>query len=191
MTILPFFNDILKDIPSVLTIGVFDGLHLGHQKIIKECVNIAKEHGVKSVVITFNVNPKMFCKNAEYMAPIITDECRNEILEEYGVDYLVIIDFSTHIAKMTGEEFIAELCTLYKIVAMVVGSDFRCGNKASSVGTAEIGELLARFTSSAFLKVVPFVYVNGEVVSSSLIRRCLLTGNFDKASTLLGRPYIP
>lgn len=191
MKILPFYNNELQSVPSVVTIGVFDGLHRGHQKIIGECVRTARGKGAKSVVITFSVNPKMFCGREEFMKPIITDDERNSILEEYGVDYLVVIDFSAHISKMTGEEFIAELCTLYKIVAMVVGSDFRCGNKTSSVGTDEIGALLTRFTSSAFLTVVPVFYVNGEAVSSSLIRRCLLTGDFDKASSLLGRPYIP
>jgi FAD synthase len=72
---------------------------------------------------------------------------------------------------------------------MVVGSSFRCGNPASSAGPAEIEKLLLRYTSSAFLKVVSPVLCNGKEVSSSLIRRCLLTGDTETASVLLGRAY--
>lgn len=186
---LQFCDRTFKDIPCVLTVGVFDGLHLGHKKILEKCVDVAGKLKAKSVVVSFNKNPKMFCGTEKEQKPIISSAEKEKIMEETGVDYHCIIDFSEHISKISGEEFIALLCTSYNVKAMVVGSDFKCGNKDSSVGVDQIGKLLSDFTSSAFLEVVESVSVDGEVVSSSLIRRCLLTGDFGKASKLLGRPY--
>jgi len=81
------------------------------------------------------------------------------------------------------------LCTSYDVRAMVVGDSFRAGNPSHSVGPADIQKLLLGYTSSAFLRVIPSVVLDGEVVSSSLIRRCLLTGDLAKAARLLGRAY--
>lgn len=181
----------LHNTPVVISIGVFDGVHLGHRSIISALVEEAVRLGSKSVVFTFSVNPKMLLGREKAMGPIISDEERNSIFASLGVDYVSVIDFSSDFSKLSGEEFIARLCTLYNVQAMVVGSDFRCGNRDSSVGVQELPELLSRYTSSAYLRVVPFVYVDEQRVSSSLIRGCLLTGDRDKASRLLGRAYSP
>lgn len=183
----PFASEIFKTIPTVMTIGVFDGMHVGHMKTINECVKTARELCAKSVVVTFNVNPKMYCGTEEQMKSICSDSEIESILSNAGVNYHCVIDFSHNISKLTGEEFVAKVCTSYDLRAMVVGTDFRCGCKNGSAGIEEISLLLPKYTSSAFLKVVDPVFINGEKVSSSLIRRCLLTGDTEKASVLLGR----
>lgn len=183
----PFASEIFKNIPTVMTIGVFDGMHVGHMRIIEECVRTAQDLNAKSVVVTFSINPKMYCGTEEKMKSICSDNEVESILANAGVNYHCVIDFSHNISKLTGEEFVAKVCTSYDLKAMVVGTDFRCGCKNGSAGVAEISQLLPKYTSSAFLKVVDSVFINGEKVSSSLIRRCLLTGNTEKASVLLGR----
>ncbi len=173
----------------VVSIGVFDGLHLGHQAIFKKNVELARKSGFLSVVMTFSVNPKMAKGSMKKMEPITSAIEMDEILEKMGVDVHCIIDFSSDMSKLSGEEFIAKLCTLCKVEAMVVGTSFRCGNPHESVGPSELEVLLSRYTSSAFLVVVPSVFVDDVEVSSSLIRSCLLTGDLEQVSKLLGRAY--
>ena len=173
----------------IVSIGVFDGLHLGHQAIIKKNVELARKGGFLSVVMTFSVNPKMAKGSMEKMAPMLGVKEMDEMLEKMGVDVHCVIDFSSDMSKLSGEEFIAKLCTSCRVEAMVVGTSFRCGNPHESVGPSEIEVLLSRYTSSAFLVVVPSVFVEDTEVSSSLIRRCLLTGDLEQVSKLLGRAY--
>ena len=185
----PFCDIIFRNIPCVVTIGVFDGLHPGHQMIVDRTVSTARELGVKSVVMTFSVNPKMAAGSKGSVDALQSDSELKEMLALRGVDYHCVIDFSDDMSKLSGEEFIALLCTSYDVKAMVVGDSFRAGNPSHCVGPAQIEKLLLGYTSSAFLRVVPSVVKDGEVVSSSLIRRCLLTGDLAKAAGLLGRAY--
>ena len=185
----PFADYIFNDTPCVITIGVFDGMHLGHQRIIDETVSLARDLQAQSVVITFSANPKMVNNSAPAMAALQSSADLEEILADRGINYHCVIDFSSDMSKLSGEEFIALLCTSYEVRAMVVGDSFRAGARAHSVGPSEIKDLLSKYTSSAYLRVIPPVVQDDEVVSSSLIRGCLLTGNLDKAARLLGRAY--
>lgn len=182
-----FADPIFKEMPCVVTIGVFDGLHLGHMQIIKDCVKTAEELNAQSIVITFNVNPKMACGSQKPMKAICSDDEFIKILNNTGVNYHCIIDFSDNISKLTGEEFVALLCTSYKLKAMVVGKSFKCGCSSNACTVDDISRLLPKYTSDAILRVVPSVVIDNEEVSSSLIRKCLLTGDLEKASKLLGR----
>ncbi len=184
-----FADPSFKTVPSVIAIGVFDGLHLGHMSIIDETVRMAREKSAKSVVVTFSTNPKMGSGNGVLRNGLQSEADFTEMLTIRGIDYHCVIDFSDDMSKLSGEEFIAFLCTSYDVKAMVVGDSFRAGNPSLSVGPEQIGKLLSEYTSSASLRVVPPVVIDGEVVSSSLIRRCLLTGDLAKAARLLGRAY--
>lgn len=184
-----FCDPVFKSIPSAIAIGVFDGLHPGHIAIVDETVRAARETGAKSVVMTFSVNPKMATGAMENHGALQSARDLTEMLTIRGIDYHCVIDFSDDMSKLSGEEFIALLCTSYDVKAMVVGDSFRAGNPSHCVGPDQIGKLLLGYTSSAFLRVVPSVVKDGEVVSSSLIRRCLLTGDLAKAAGFLGRAY--
>ena len=185
----PFADYFFNDTPCVITVGVFDGMHLGHQRIIDETVSLARDLQAQSVAITFSSNPKMVSHSAPAMPALQSRAELEEMLADRGINYHSVIDFSSDMSKLSGEEFIALLCTSYEVRAMVVGDSFRAGARANSVGPSEIRDLLSKYTSSAYLRVIPSVVKDGEVVSSSLIRGCLLTGNPDKASGLLGRAY--
>lgn len=175
--------------PVVVAIGVFDGLHLGHMRIVEQTISLARSLVSQSMVMTFSQNPKMACGRIESLPALISDRDFAEMLISRGIAQRCVIDFSDDMSKLTGEEFIARLCTSYDVRAMVVGDSFRAGNSSNSVGPAEIEKLLSRYTSSAFLSVVPSVIIDNQVVSSSLIRRCLLTGDLAKVAKLLGRAY--
>ena len=185
----PFPDPSMRGFPCVITIGVFDGMHPGHQAIIDETVRTARELHVSSVVLTFSVNPKMSLCTIPSVPALQSRMQFQEMLSDRGINYNCVIDFSDDMSKLSGEEFIALLCTSYEVRAMVVGDSFRAGASAHSAGPSEIGRLLSKYTSSAYLRVIPSVVIGNETVSSSLIRGCLLTGDTGKASVLLGRAY--
>lgn len=189
MTARPFADPALKDRDLAVCIGVFDGLHLGHLAVIDETVNLACRNGWESLVLSFSVNPKME-RGAQVRLPGLTSPAFfEEMLLSRGINHHCVIDFSDDMSKLTGEEFIALLCTSYRVRAMVVGDSFRAGRPPLDAGPSEIAQLLRKYTSSAYLRVLPPVVADGMVVSSSAIRRCLLTGDLGKASGLLGRAY--
>lgn len=189
MTINPFGDSELKDIGLAVCIGVFDGLHLGHMAVIDKTVALARENGWESMAITFSVNPKMERGRQERLPSLTSQAFFEEMLSSRGINHHRVIDFSDDMSKLTGEEFIALLCTSYRVMAMVVGDSFRAGRPPYDAGPSQIAQLLRKYTSSAYLRVLPPVVVDGMVVSSSAIRRCLLTGDLGKASGLLGRAY--
>ena len=189
MTRIPFGSAGLRGIGLAVCIGVFDGLHLGHLAVIDRTVSLARENGWESMAITFSVNPKM-AKGTQVRLPGLTSPAFfEEMLSSRGINHHCVIDFSDDMSKLTGEEFIALLCTSYSVEAMVVGDSFRAGRPPLDAGPSVIAQLLRKYTSSAYLRVLPPVVVDGMVVSSSAIRRCLLTGDLGKASGLLGRAY--
>ncbi len=184
-----FADPIFRNMPAVVTIGVFDGMHLGHQAIIDTTVGTARELGAQSVVVTFSANPKMMKRTMPEVPALQSRAQFEEMLSDRGINHHCVIDFSDDMSKLSGEEFIALLCTSYEVRAMVVGDSFRAGAPAQSVGPSRIRQLLSKYTSSAYLRVIPPVAIGDETVSSSLIRGCLLTGDLGKASRLLGRAY--
>ena len=189
MTRSSFGSSELKGINLAVCIGVFDGLHLGHLAVIDRTVELARENGWESMAITFSANPKME-KGAQERLPGLTSPAFfEEMLSSRGINHHCVIDFSDDMSKLTGEEFIALLCTSYSVEAMVVGDSFRAGRPPLDAGPSVLAQLLRKYTSSAYLRVLPPVVVDGMVVSSSAIRRCLLTGDLGKASGLLGRAY--
>ncbi|MFA7113251.1 MAG: FAD synthetase family protein [Sphaerochaeta sp.] len=171
-------------------IGVFDGLHSGHQAIIKRCVDLAKKQDLQSMVITFDKNPKMLMKTQPYHSKLASDAQIDELLENIGVDHLVVIDFSADFSKLTAEEFLTLVCAFCQVKVMVVGEDFRCGAPASSAGPVQLQEYLARLSPGALVEIPPFVLTtNGEITSSSLVRKKLLEGALEEVQSMLGRPY--
>ena len=184
-----FADPIFRGIDTVVSVGVFDGLHQGHLRVIDRTVALARENGWQSVVVTFSENPKMARGSQGRLPGLLSPATFEEMLSDRGVNFHCVIDFSDDMSKLSGEEFIALLCTSYRVRAMVVGDSFRAGRPPLQVGPSEIEKLIRKYTSSAYLRVLPPVVMDDEVVSSSAIRRCLLTGDLGKASRLLGRAY--
>lgn len=183
-------HPVLWQTEMCVSIGVFDGLHAGHLKILSRAVELAREHGWQSMAITFNKNPKMLMRRQPLQKRLITTGQSERILEEIGIDHLVVIDFSAEFSKLTAKEFLAFICSFCQLRAMVVGEDFRCGAPASSAGPVQLQEYLSRLAPGAFIEVPPFVRTaEGEIASSTLVRQKLLEGALEEVQSMLGRPY--
>lgn len=186
-------NPILWRTPMAVSIGVYDGFHLGHQEVLRSAVGLARNHagdGWESMVITFDRNPKMLKGTRPQAKPLVTRRQGEDFFAKLGVDHLVVIDFSDEFSRLTGEEFIALVCSLCSVKAMVVGGDFRCGAPVSAAGPVQLQEYLSRLAPGADVIVPPFVLNSkGEIDSSSLVRENLQKGRLIAVSEMLGRDY--
>ncbi|MCR5350309.1 MAG: bifunctional riboflavin kinase/FAD synthetase [Acholeplasmatales bacterium] len=162
--------------PICAAIGNFDGVHLGHQKLIEEC----KRHGYKSAVLTFYPHPSVFLKHIPNYPLVTPLEQKTDIISRMGVDYLIVVEFDEEVQNMSKEEFI-EYMHYMNIVACVCGYDFTFARFAEG----NIRDLEKEFE---FYEVKKFIYDNVRV-SSTYIRELIAAGDVEEASRLLGRPY--
>ena len=170
---------------SVLTIGVFDGVHLGHRKIIRKVVEDAKKLKAKSVVLTFDPHPAKVLHPKERVPSLISLNHRIKLIGELGVDILVVLGFSQAMASIAPEDFIKEiLIGKFGVKEICVGDNFYFG-KGGSAGIGEL-ERLGRLLGVK-VNVIRSVKIGRNMVSSSLIRKLITSGELRKASKFLGR----
>jgi riboflavin kinase/FMN adenylyltransferase len=170
---------------SVVTVGVFDGLHLGHLQILQRLASAAREHGLPSVCVTFSVHPRAVLQG-EAPRHILSLEHRLELIEREGVDDAVVIEFSRAFAAIGAESFVEQLLVRrLGTRELVIGHDTAIGRDRR--GDADF--LAAAGRRHGFRVVaVGGVLVNGEVVSSTAVRRAIAAGDLPHAERLLGRP---
>lgn len=169
-----------------ITIGSFDGVHLGHQEIIQKLVTGAHAHGAPAVVLTFNPSPAVVLGKRPEQYYLTTPEERAELLGSLGVDIVITHHFTRQVAAITARDFISQLKSQFGLRHLCVGHDFALGrNREGDVKLlTKLGE---EFDYQ--VQVVPPLEISGEVVSSSRIRVCLGDGDVAQANELLGRPY--
>ncbi len=170
---------------SVATVGVFDGMHLGHQSILDRLLSAAARRKAPSVCVTFSVHPRAVL-GGEAPQQILSLEHRLDLLEARGVDHAVVIRFDEAFAQVEAETFVEELLVRRLGVAeLVVGHDTTIGRarRGDSTKLAELG-LRYGFEVVAMGQVV----VDGELVSSTAVRRAIASGELVRARRLLGRP---
>jgi riboflavin kinase/FMN adenylyltransferase len=173
--------------PCAITIGNFDGVHQGHRQIMQRVRAIAREHGWKSAVLTFNPHPSKLVAPGRAPRLLTTPEQRARLILEQGIDEVLILPFTPEVAKLTPEEFVREiLASQLKARAVLVGDNFRFGNRAAGdSGTME--ELGHKYGFTT--EIVKAISQRGRIISSSEIRRLVEAGNVSLACRLLGRPY--
>lgn len=180
-------TDFQIDEPTVLTIGKFDGEHIGHQKIFSQMRKYAEAQQLKTAVFTFHTAPSAVLGEKE-SALITTNAERNRKFESFGIDYLVEYPFNKEISMMQGEEFLRDiLIAKMKMKAIVAGADCAFGYQKS--GNTE---LLQRFADELGYRVCIIEKERDQdqrEISSSLIRAELEAGNIEKANRLLGRRF--
>ena len=169
----------------VLTIGNFDGVHSGHQEIIRRLTAKAKELGAPSVVISFSVTPQTFFGRPKARLSNFRD--KHMLLESLGVDKHLLIRFNKAFSETSANSFIEEII-MDQLNARycLIGDDFRFGK--DRLGDFFLLEKYAKLGGFSAVKLGD-IQIKGQRVSSSAIRRCLALGEFDKAEQLLGRPY--
>ncbi|RME63573.1 MAG: bifunctional riboflavin kinase/FAD synthetase [Nitrospirae bacterium] len=173
--------------PSVVTIGNFDGVHLGHQKILSTVQEKARKEGLPSVVLTFDPHPVKVLYPDRALKLLMPLDERLRLIETLGIDIAVVINFSREFAKTPAEEFVRDIL-VNKLNArhVVVGSGYRFG-KAKTGDTSRLRRLGKKYGFG--LTVVRPVRRFGHVVSSSNIRQLLGWGRVCDAFQMLGRPF--
>lgn len=173
--------------PVCLAIGVFDGVHLGHQQIIRQTVADARRLGAQALVVTFDRHPNAVVAPSRTPPTISTRTQKLGAVASLEVDALLEIPFDRAFSEKTGEQFIRELVqTLGHIGSICVGADFVFGHRRS--GNVE---LLSRLGTEHGYRVHAHaaVALDGETISSTRIREAIRLGNLEAASQMLGRAY--
>ena len=175
--------EIKQEEDTVLVLGYFDGLHKGHQTLFKEARKIAEEQGLKIAVLTFPESPKLaFVRyQPELMLHLNHPEERAAHLENLGVDYLYLIDFTSHFSKNTAQEFFDKYVAALKAKAVVAGFDYHFGSDKRKA------EELADYFDGQIV-IVSSVNQDEEKISSTRIRETIQNGDVAKAHQLLGYP---
>lgn len=179
-------NEIPEGLPeSSVTIGKFDGIHLGHQQLIAETIESAEEHSLMPVVVTFDRHPHSILSPGTEPQALIGPTQKTELLDEAGIELVLNLPFDEYLSKLTPEEFVRTvLVDALKARVVTIGEGFRFGvDQQGDVETLRNLGLQLGFA----VRVIPHYLVDGEVVSTSRIRALLLEGNVKGAAKLLGR----
>lgn len=173
--------------PLFLAIGVFDGVHLGHQAVIGTSARNAQEHGGTPVVVTFDPHPAKVLRPDAAPHLLTATTHKIALIRSLGVAHLLVIQFDHEFADTAPEEFVRLLVTHSRPLAEIcVGHEWSFGkNRAGNL--ALLKELGSRWGFNVI--GIPPVTVNGETVSSTSIRRAIEAGDFAKAAEMLGRDY--
>ena len=179
---LPTFNN------AVVTIGTFDGVHLGHQKIISQLRSEAARVGGETVIITFHPHPRQVVPGKQDAVRLITtiDE-KIELLSEKGIDHLVIVPFTRHFSEMEPREYVEQfLKNKCRPKVVIIGYDHKFGRQRKGDY-----KLLEEYSARGFfeLKEIPQQLIEDSTVSSTAIRESLAAGNVDNANRLLGYDF--
>jgi len=172
---------------SVVTIGVFDGVHRGHQRIVASATESARELGLPVVVVTFDPHPDEVVRPGSHPPLLITGRRESELLAGLGVDALLVIPFTLEFSRLGPDEFVrAVLVDRLHAARVVVGENFRFGHKAAG-DVALLAELGEKYDFTA--EGVPLLTEHGATVSSTGIRTMLTAGDVVGAAHDLGRPH--
>jgi riboflavin kinase/FMN adenylyltransferase len=175
-------NTNLEQLPCVVTIGNFDGVHLGHQALLDEVRKRAHDLKLESAVITFEPNPKDYFSQNKPQTRISSLREKIELFNEIKIDRVHIIKFNQEFSKVTANEFISVLIKQLKVKEIVVGEDF-CFGRGREGGIKQLS------ASSMKLNIKNKILMDGKRISSTLIRNLLANDKLDQANKYIGRPY--
>jgi len=175
-------NTIPKLDKNIACIGYFDGLHLGHKKLIDKTIALSKKNNLKASLISFDPDP-LDIINKNKNLHIYSKKYSKKIIEEYGFDYYIIIKFDKQLMSASPKEFINNYLDKLNIDTLVCGFDFSFGYKAKGNYN-----YLKKHSSFKTIKIDVYKYYNSKV-SSSRIKDSISKGNFKLASKLLNRDY--
>lgn len=173
---------------SVLTIGTFDGIHIGHNKILKTLVEESKKNKLSSLIITFFPHPRMILQKSNEIKMIDTIDEKIHLLEKAGIDNLIIHPFDHNFSKIRAKDFVEDiLVNKLKIKQIIIGYDHRFGkDREASV------EDLKKFGLDYMFNVneIPAQEIDSIAISSTKIREAILTGEIKKCNEFLGRNFM-
>jgi len=171
---------------TALTIGVFDGIHLGHRRLVERLKEEAEQGGLLAGVLTFDRHPQQVLYPESTLPYLTSKEEKMSLLRQLGVELVVVLPFTRQTAQLTARQFVSLLKEQLKMRTLVIGPDFALGRGRE--GDATYLKTLSR-EMDFHLVAVPTVRKNGEIVSSTAIRTALASGELDRVTKLLGRPF--
>lgn len=179
------FNELQKEEPTVLVLGYFDGIHLGHKALFERARKVADERGLTVTVLTYPESPRLAFSRftPELLLHLTSQQQRYLLLEKNGVDQLVMTPFTSEFASNTPEEFIERYVKGLNAQALVAGFDYHFGNCR-----ADVQDLMELFDGQ--VEIVSEVSLSGEKVSSTRIRQAIQSGDVSLANQLLGYPFM-
>lgn len=171
---------------SLITIGVFDGVHLGHKHLISKVKELASQQGLCSIAITFDKHPQEIL-TPQTQPPFLTDATEKaDLLKKEGVDAVIVLTFTEELSRLSARQFILLLQQELRLKGLVIGPDFALGHK----GEGNIPFLRQLGIELGFsVTVIPPVRNNGDIVSSTAIRKAMADGDMEKVCRLMGRPF--
>ena len=172
--------------PAIVTIGNFDGVHLGHQKLVQQVVDRARALGLCSLAVTFEPHPEQVLFPERKLNHLSTSEEKQRILQASGIDDVWVCPFTTELARLEPEDFMRMVAEREPLAELWVGADFALGRgrRGTIAVLSEIGSAMGWC-----LHMVPPLTLEGQVVSSTAIRTLLAAGAVRGAADLLGRNY--
>jgi len=187
MQIFSTITNLTKEYPNiVVALGTFDGVHLGHQNIIKQAIRLAKSIHGTSVVFTFSNHPLGVISPKKCPLQISDNICKETAMRDLGVDILMNIPFTKELVTVTPLNFLELLQENLAPKYVVVGPNYTFGYKGE--GNPKL--LLKRSQDFGFISEIhPVVHLNNQIISSTKIRHLLLDGQLEAANMLMGRPF--
>lgn len=172
--------------PTAVTIGVFDGVHRGHQHLVALLIERSRTDGLATVGVTFNPHPRAVLRLGTPVTYLTSLEERVELLQGLGLDAVAVLSFTSELSQLTAEEFLGMLADDLKMKLLVVGPDFAVGRNRE--GTAEVMKDIG-VGIGVRVEVAPMLEEGGNKVGSSAVREALSAGDTDLVTNLLGRPF--
>lgn len=166
-----------------MTIGNYDGIHLGHQSLIDQVIELSKDKGMQSAVMTFEPHPKEFFQPNEAPSRIISLREKLEFFESKGIDHVHVIRFDELFANLTAGDFLKIIKENLYVKLLVLGEDFRFGKN-------RVGSLNDFIEAGIKVKVATEIQLGNSRVSSTRVREALSKANFNEVQALLGRPFV-
>ena len=187
MKIIKDLAEIQWDKKSVVTLGTFDGLHLGHQEIVGEVIRKSREIDGRSFLLTFDPHPRKVIPGRNDVKLLSTLEEKISILEKLGLENLLVINFTIEFSKQTPEDFVKKyLIDGIGLSEIIIGHDHHFGKGRD--GNFELLKKIGKKNNFSVTLVTEYS-VDGETISSTKIRNALLEGDVVKAGKMLGRNY--
>ena len=169
--------------PCVMTIGNYDGIHLGHQSLIDQVIELSEDKGMQSAVMTFEPHPREFFQPNEAPSRIISLREKLEFFESKGIDHVHVIRFDELFANLTAGDFLKIIKENLYVKLLVLGEDFRFGKN-------RVGSLKDFIEAGIMVIVATEIQLGNSRVSSTRVREALSNANFNEVQALLGRPFV-
>ncbi len=188
MKIYHSIKDFVPGKKTVVTLGTFDGVHIGHKKIIEKLIQNAEQSDTESLILTFFPHPRMVLQESSEIKLLNTLDEKINLLENTGLDHLIIHPFDETFSRLTAEEFVSKiLVDRFNIQKIIIGYDHRFGRNR----TADINDLILFGGQYGFeVEQISAQEIDAVSVSSTKIRTALLEGHIALANEYLGYPYL-